>query len=699
MWKRVTTHTPSPPSTAVPTELNEAPTIWEQDGPPVKESPFVGRARELATLYELLGQVENGQGKVVCIDGAPGVGKSRLLHEFYRGLQRRQVMYLSTRCCEVEDHIALFPIRQLIRQCCHIVATDDVEAIQTKVRQRLIEVEMESEIEALFLLRLLGAETTTAPLVSLSPDAVHTKTVACFRQLLTRSSRYRPMIIAIEDSHALDTASQVYMASLAGSLASVPMMLVFTQRSGPQRGWISASLDVHMSLSPLTPQQGLRILKSILPSERVSQGLEADILNKAAGNPLFIEEASYAATESDTAQWHVPETLSGVVSVRLERLPDAPKRLLQMAAALRRSAPLQLVQDVWEGPEDFYTTLLELQQCGLCAVYRDGDALRCHVTHTVARRIIYDAMPEGQRQKSHAALGRALEHHDGGYRDEVADGIAYHYARAGQLDRAIAALGCLAEQATKYASHAEASQALRKALLLISQLPATPERERLDVDLHLQLSKSLAARGLHTESLELLLPLQTRLATWRDPARTGHWALLLTYAYYNLREWASVAQYAQRAIHAATSARDGEVMGQAYLALAMERYWAEDIPKGMEDSNQAIELLAASPERYRYGFAHFILALHAFTHGDFTVALQSASEAQRVGDAIGDVQLQTSATWLTGWIEATRGNVDAYALSAGWTNRRFTQCRWPKEAWRSIRARRSRAGVFATRSS
>src|SRR5215831_16245418 len=45
-------------------------------------TPFVGRQAELAALHQALEQAEAGHGQVVAVIGDPGVGKTRLFHEF-----------------------------------------------------------------------------------------------------------------------------------------------------------------------------------------------------------------------------------------------------------------------------------------------------------------------------------------------------------------------------------------------------------------------------------------------------------------------------------------------------------------------------------------------------------------------------------------------------------------------------------------
>lgn len=635
------------------------PLLWSQEEPPPREIPFVGRARELATLYELLGQVENSRGQVVCIEGEPGVGKSRLLSEFRRSLQGQQITYLEARCRAAGRHFLLSSVRQVLRQYCRIDTADSWAVMNERIHQRLDEVGMDSEADAPFLLNLLGIEAKTDRLVALSSDMVHTKTVVSFRRFLMRGSQQCPLILAIEDCHCMDRASEVYLASLATSLAAVPILLLITFRPVYRAAWMETAHAIDMNLAPLTPQNTLRVLHAVLPPEGLPDELADEILAKAAGNPLFLEEVSRLVAERDPPLGDVPASLQEICIARIEQLPDAPKRLLQTASILGQSITVHLLKELWEGPEDLEAALLELQRRRLYLARRDGNEVHFGFSHTLIQDVTYDTIPPTRRQSLHTVAGQKLEVLYASHLDEVSDCLAGHYVRGGQTERAVVSLLGVAEQAIKCFAPAEASKALREALAHADLLPSTPEQERLLLDVHLRLAQSLVYSECYTESLEQLLPQQTHLERLQDTTRTSHWALLLAHTYCALGDWSQVAQHAQYAVEAAMLSDEKETMGQAYHMLAMERYWAEDTLKGIDYSNQAIGVLVQSKKRYRLGLAYFTLALHTFINGDFASALEAAAQVQTIGGAIGDPQLLACAAWTTGWIEATRGDWEA----------------------------------------
>jgi predicted ATPase len=99
------------------------------------------------------------------------------------------------------------------------------------------------------------------------------------------------------------------------------------------------------------PEDGLAVIRSIVPPERLSDQLAQTILAKAEGNPFFIEELTRAVLEhvESPADLAVPDTIQGVLMARIDRLPEVSKRLLQTASVLGRDFSLRLLQAIWEG--------------------------------------------------------------------------------------------------------------------------------------------------------------------------------------------------------------------------------------------------------------------------------------------------------------------------------------------------------------
>ena len=127
-------------------------------------SPFVGRAHELAILHERLAQAERGQGQVVGITGEAGIGKSRLLAEFWRSVQGRQLTCLTGQCLPYGQMSPYLPVLTLLRQRCQITDADAPETIRTKVYAAVQEARIGSEEDIALLLQLLDVPVETGSL-------------------------------------------------------------------------------------------------------------------------------------------------------------------------------------------------------------------------------------------------------------------------------------------------------------------------------------------------------------------------------------------------------------------------------------------------------------------------------------------------------------------------------------------------------
>jgi predicted ATPase len=483
-------------------------------------SPFVGRERELITLHELLAQVEAGQGQVVGLVGEAGVGKSRLLFEFRRRLRDRRVTYLEGRCLSYGSAIPYLPLIDILRHNAGITESDSPEAMAAKVRLSLQEVGLDPEEGAPYLLQLLGVQEGTEPLARLSPEAIKTRTFAILRQMSLRGSQRQPLILAVEDLHWIDQTSEACFASLVESLAGAPLLLLCTYRPGYRPPWLEKSYATQIALRRLTSLDSLAVVHAVL--QRVlPDPLAQVILDKAEGNPFFLEELTRAMVEHGDLRSlpAVPDTIQGVLAARIDRLPEEPKRLLQTAAVLGREFSSRLLSALWDTPDVLESYLGELKRLEFLYERTEATEPVYVFKHVLTQEVAYDSLLTSRRQALHATAGRALESLYADRLEEVYDRLAYHYARTAESAKAIEYLTRFADKAARGYAHAEAVTALQEALVHAGtrQVAASPpvEQDRLILDIVLRLAHSLDFIGRFQETLDLLLQQKSAWSTSR----------------------------------------------------------------------------------------------------------------------------------------------------------------------------------------
>src|SRR3989454_977903 len=367
-----------------------------------KLSHFVGRGRELGALKELLAEVEAARGQVVGIVGEPGVGKSRLLLEFQSTLAGRRVTYLEGRCLSFGSAIPFLPVLDIVRNACGLTEADPPETMIEKVQVTLADVGMDATAGLPFLLHLLGvkepSEHATESLAGLSPESIKARTFEILRQMSLRASRRRPVILVVEDLHWIDRTSEEYLASLVESLPGMPVMLLSTYRPGYRPAWMDKSYTTQLSLARLTPTDSLTIVRSVMPEAGLGDPLSKMILDKAEGNPFFLEELARAVGDQGLSRpgLSVPDTVHVVLAARmLEALyPDRPRELAP------RLAHHYFQAEAWPLACEHATRAAEAAR----AVYANREALqRYDEALTAGERA---GLPVAERMRLHAARGR-----------------------------------------------------------------------------------------------------------------------------------------------------------------------------------------------------------------------------------------------------------------------------------------------------
>lgn len=606
-------------------------TVYRLLGPGRRRSPlegvparalsrFVGRERQLGVLREVFAQAEEGEGQLVGVVGEPGIGKSRLLYEFRQTLTARMVTYLEGRCLSYGAAIPYLPVLDILRQNCGIEADDDGRTVANRVDEALAEVGMAIDDWRAYLLHLFGVREGTDSLASLSPEAIKSRTFETLRQMSLAGSKKRPIIFVVEDLHWIDSTSEEFLASLAESCSGAAIMLLTTYRPGYRPPWMERSYATQPPLRQLRPDDAMSIVRSVL-GEEVTAPLAQVIVQRAEGNAFFLEELSRAVgDQGDRAEEApVPETVQGVLMARIDRLPEAPRRVLQIASVLGREFSLRLLGAIWEGPGALEPHLLDLKR--LEFVYeRPGAGERVYVfKHALTQDVAYESMLLERRQALHEDTARAIEELHPGRLDEVEDRLAHHWSKTERSREAVAWLGRFAETSLRRHSHAEASRALREALRHAERLPEA-ERDRRVAELTLQTANSLYFLGDLEGTRTLLLDVQARVEALGDPALSGprHFWLAHTYSHLGLE---GVDGHARQAILEGERCGDRGTSGRAHMVLSRECMWTGRFPEGIQHGEQAVALLEVAEEHWWLAQSHFYLGMNLLMIGEFDRAL------------------------------------------------------------------------------
>jgi tetratricopeptide (TPR) repeat protein len=537
----------------------------------------VGRTQELALLHARLAQALGGQGQVIGIAGEPGMGKSRLLAEFARGLDGQTVMYGEGHCLAYGSAIPYLPVRDLLRQLWLRPDATPAPVVTDTVHQRLHEAGIASDAEALLLLQLLDVPVNLAPLAALSPEIRKARTFALLRHLFRHASQQQPLVLAVENLHWSDPTSEEWLASLVEQLEDMPVLLLTTYRPGYQPPWLRHSATTQMALPRLSPHDSLVVLQSVPQAVQLPAPLQQSIVAKAAGNPFFVEELTWAAVAhgNHAGPLPLPDTLEAVLAARLDRIPPEAKRLVQIAAVIGPEVPVSLLQTIAALSEEaLHRGLAHLQAMEFLYETKLFPNPIYTFKHALTHEVAYGSLLQERRRVLHACIVETIEALAGEQIAEQVERLAYHALRGEVWDKALAYCRQAGEKAMARSAHREAVGYIEQALVAAQRLPAQPALLVQGIELRIILDSTFLTLGDPRRGFDYLCEAAVLAEALGDQRQLGRIANGMTHYFLRTGDFATAIEYGQRALaHATASGAFVEqalahcVLGTAYFSL------------------------------------------------------------------------------------------------------------------------------------
>jgi hypothetical protein len=173
-----------------------------------------------------------------------------------------------------------------------------------------------------------------------------------FIQIVLHDRQRQPLVLAVENLPWVDSTSEEWLTALVEHLAGAAILLLVTHRPGYRPPWLAQSVATQMALPRLFPEDSRAVVQSVLQTTLLPEPLLQTIVTKAAGNPFFLEELTWAVMEQRplSAVPGIPDTIQAVLAARIDRLPPEEKRLLQTAAVIGTEVAIPLLQAIAELP-------------------------------------------------------------------------------------------------------------------------------------------------------------------------------------------------------------------------------------------------------------------------------------------------------------------------------------------------------------
>jgi class 3 adenylate cyclase len=501
---------------------------WQALGASAAESRFeaqheagltslVGRDEELELILRWWQHVQDGEGRVIFLSGEAGIGKSRLSRAFEERLRGEPHTRLRYFCSAHHKDSALHPFTTQLERAAGFTREDAPEARLAKLEALLAQSTTRPEEIALIVEQLSLPTCGRHRLPELSPQLRKEKTLQALLAQLSGLAVQRPVLMLFEDAHWVDPTSLELLRLAIELVQRLPVLLIITARPGFTPPWPGYAHLTMLSLTRLNQREAAALVSRVAGGKALPDEVMKQILARADGVPLFVEELTKTVLESGLlrerdgryvlseplSSMAIPTTLQASLLARLDRLAPA-REIAQIGAALGRSFSHELVSAVAPMPQlRIDDALAQLVSAEL--IFSRGTPPDAEYTfkHALVQDAAYSTLLRSRRQELHARIGKVLEKRFPDTVDMRPEIVAYHFTQAGLVEPAIEYWRRAGTRSVNRFDHSEAASHFASALDLLRQLLPSEQRDERELELRLSLAVPLiAAYGFGSARVE-----------------------------------------------------------------------------------------------------------------------------------------------------------------------------------------------------
>jgi len=415
------------------------------------EAPFVGRDRELRLIKDLFhATADESKAHLVSLTGIAGIGKSRLIWEFFKYIDGVASLFRwhRGRCLAYGEGVTYWALAEMVRTRAGIVEGEDQQSALGKLREALEQSVPDPE-ERRFL------EPRLAHLLGLEEHSARDREelFSAWRLFYERLSEEMPTIMVFEDVQWADASLLDFIEYLLETSRTSRIFIVTLGRpelSSKRPSWGAGKRGMTtLYLEPLSQQAMVELMNGFVPG--LPEEARDRILERAEGVPLYavetvrmlldrgllVQEGLVYRLNGAIEALEVPETLHALIAARLDGLTGDERRLVQDAAVLGKTfmrPSLAALSGITEAELDpLLGELVRKEVFSLQADVRSPERGQYGFVQDLVRQVAYDTLSKKDRKSRHLAAARDLEERWGEEEEEIVEVLASHYLNAVQL--------------------------------------------------------------------------------------------------------------------------------------------------------------------------------------------------------------------------------------------------------------------------
>jgi class 3 adenylate cyclase/tetratricopeptide (TPR) repeat protein len=491
------------------------------------EAPLIGRDGEFGELRQALTELRQGRGGIVNLIGEAGLGKSRLIEEMRADWNQDSpdgFLWTSSRGISYDSEKPYGVFQRLTRKMSDVDDNDPPAMVREKVGRHIETMPEELQESARSALDLFLEVGEDSDFPTPDAEAIKREIYAFNMHAWREAAGEGPSVVVLDDLHWADSASVDLLLHLIQLIDEVPILIICAFR--PYRkapGWrikTTAETDyphryTEILLKPLSKDNSQELVSSLLAISELPSSVRDLILQKAEGNPFFVEEVvrtlidrEVVVRDEDGERWlatkeiegvFIPDNLQALLTSRIDRLSGEVKSILQYASVIGRSFYYRVLQLISEMESDLEVHLNTLQRVELIREAAREPEMEYVFRHELTRDAAYKTILRRQRVKFHLEVGEAIESLFPERLEEFAPRLAYHFDQGKIKEKAQKYYTLAGDSAAKLYANAEAKRHYSRALELAQSRDASADEL---IYLYTSLGRVLEVSALHDDALE-----------------------------------------------------------------------------------------------------------------------------------------------------------------------------------------------------
>ena len=472
-------------------------------------SPFIGREMQLQMLNKAWHDACDGEGQVVFITGDPGLGKSRVTHEFVGAIPHDEADNLEVGALETDLRSGFVVIRKILQGLFGIGDTEAPAAATEKV--------LAARNTQGFDERLLDPIMAIMELPVQHPDWATISGQERSRRMheaavgfLLFLGRVKPVVLLVEDLQWIDAESEAVLGRLAQAVAPARFLLILTCRPEYDRSAFAAAAPAEIRLPAFNATEADALLDHLVGRDPQLERLRGAVSDACKGNALFLEETVRALAETgklegqpgryrpsgEVAEVAVSASIQSIVDARFERLDKDAKRVAEVASIFGGEIPAVLLRRMAAlSSLRFDAALQGLKKADLLMDVQVFPEASLRFKHALIRAAVSTRIVSSALVELHRAALAELKAYYADRLEEHSERLARHAQQAHLWDEAAGYLLISARKAIKRSAHTNALEQLDLGIWLLRSNEVADADER---EIEFQLARGvalMAARG------------------------------------------------------------------------------------------------------------------------------------------------------------------------------------------------------------